>query len=71
MLQFDPADLEELAFTLHKAVKQSGLTPGSNLGTPGNRIRREVNRQCTQSPDLARHDSVSAGVADTGGLWCK
>ena len=26
MLQFDPSDPEELAFTLHKAVKQSGLT---------------------------------------------
>ncbi len=26
MLQFDPSNPEELAFTLHKAVKQSGLT---------------------------------------------
>ena len=26
MLQFDPNDPEELSFTLHKAVKQSGLT---------------------------------------------
>ena len=26
MLQFDPNDPEELAFTLKKAVKQSGLT---------------------------------------------
>ena len=26
MLQFDPTDPEDLAFTLHKAVKQSGLS---------------------------------------------
>ena len=26
MLQFDPSNPEELAFTLHTAVKQSGLT---------------------------------------------
>jgi hypothetical protein len=26
MLQFDPNDSEEMAFALHKAVKQSGLT---------------------------------------------
>jgi len=26
MLQFDPSDPEDLAFTLHRAVKQSGLT---------------------------------------------
>ena len=25
MLQFDPTDPEEIAFTLHKAVKKSGL----------------------------------------------
>ena len=26
MLRFDPSDPEELALTLHKAVKESGLT---------------------------------------------
>jgi hypothetical protein len=26
MFQFDPNDSEEMAFTLHKAVKKSGLT---------------------------------------------
>ena len=33
MLQFDPTDPEELAFTLNKAVKQSGLQKNASVAT--------------------------------------
>ncbi len=41
MLQFDPTDSEEMAFTLSKAVKKSGLT----LAEIAQRLEQEyVNR---------------------------
>ena len=38
ILQFDPNDPEELAFTLHKAVKKSGLTLAQITGPKRGRI---------------------------------
>ena len=68
MLQFDPNDPEEMAFTLKKAVKKSGLTLTDHT-TPGTRLRREVNSKRIKPRNHSRHDPVSAGVAGTGGLW--
>ena len=45
MLQFDPTDSEELAFTLHKAVKKSGLT----LAQIAERLEQEYGVQLTVS----------------------
>ena len=45
MLQFDPTDPEEMAFTLHKAVKQSDLT----LAQISERLEQEYDLQLTVS----------------------
>ncbi len=45
MLQFDPTDPEELAFTLHKAVKKSGLP----LVQIAERLEQEYGLKLTES----------------------
>ena len=45
MLQFDPTDPEEMAFSLHKAVKQSGLT----LAQIAQRLEKEYDVKLTVS----------------------
>ena len=45
MLQFDPTDPEELAFTLHKAVKKSGLP----LVQIAERLEQEYGVKLTES----------------------
>ena len=45
MLRFDPHDAEELAFTLNKAVKKSGLT----LAQIAERLEQEYGVQLTVS----------------------
>ena len=45
MLQFDPNDPEEMAFTLHKAVKKSGLT----LAQIAKRLEQEYGAKLTVS----------------------
>ena len=49
MLQFDPGNNEELAFTLHKAVKQPGLT----LAQISARLEQEYGE--TLSPSALSH----------------
>jgi hypothetical protein len=49
MLQFDPNDSEEIAFTLHKAVKKSGLS----LAQIAERLDQEYGE--TLSPSAISH----------------
>ena len=45
MLQLDPNDLKELSFSLHKAVRQSGLT----LDQIAERLKQEYDVDATRS----------------------
>jgi hypothetical protein len=45
MFQLDPNDSEELAFALHKAVRQSGLT----LAEIAERLKRDYDVEATVS----------------------
>ncbi len=70
MLQFDPNDAEEMAFSLSKAVKKSGLT----LIQIAERLEQEYGVQLTVSGlshviTRGTIHPVSAGAADTGGVW--